>query len=114
MKALMCAVICFASLSASASTIQTVCGVNKANGEKIRLSVVLTAEDEFSAPVVEAIDGQAPHRSEENAAYGFGPHGYEYITMDLDGCSGTAVYSHYNSAMPMNPMENLTLKCICK
>ena len=100
--------------SQAAGNITSTCGFNKKDGEKIRLEIVLNQEDEFSATKVVTINGQKPARLSDSGASGFGPKGYEHITLKLNGCDGTASYSHFNSGMPMNPMEDLDLKCVCK
>lgn len=106
--------LCLSGFSLAADH-QTLCGVNTPRGEQIRLLVDLHQNDDFDRVRIIAIDGAKPLKEDASGAGGFGPHGYERLSVKLpDGCNGTAVYSHYDAAIPMNPMVNLTLKCICK
>ena len=99
----------------ASANLTTVCGVNKVNGEKIRLEIILDKEDEFSNATVLTINDQTPSKLIENGAAGFGYKRYESIKLELDdSCKGSATYKHYDAKMPMNPMEDLVLKCICK
>ncbi len=116
MKILITVIALFAvGTPAFAVTLNTECGMNKSNGEKIRLEILLDQADAFSSPVILSINDEKPRRKLENGAGGFGPKGYEHIKLNMtNGCVGSAAYSHFNADMPMNPMEDLTLKCICK
>ncbi len=111
--------ISFALLITSALTFaadkNALCGVNTPRGEQIRLLVALHQADDFDRVHIGAINGSAPRSEDERGAHGFGPHGYENLSITFtDGCNGTATYNHYDASMPMNPMTSLTLKCICK
>jgi hypothetical protein len=97
----------------------TICGINKKDvftnkEEKFRFEISANQEDEFSDVVIETINGQKPKTISKDGAAALDKK-YESIKLNLtDGCIGTALYNHYNSQSPMNPMEKLTLKCICR
>src|SRR4051812_17182094 len=96
------------SIPAYAAKTTTICGMNKPDGEKIRLVIVLDRQDAFVPSNVVTINGKTPARISADGAFGFGPHGYEHVTLKMTGdCEGTADYSHFNAKNPMNPMENL-------
>jgi hypothetical protein len=97
---------------------KSLCGANTPSAQ-IRLALELYQQDEFSTIVVTSVNGVKPGRvdpsSKDSRASGFGPHGYESVTLSFtSGCAGTAKYSHFNASRPMMPMEDIQLKCICQ
>ena len=97
-------------------SIKTLCGVNK-GAEEIRLEIVLEKKDDFSDATIVTVNSEKPKTVTGADASGFGFKKYEGVKLTLENgedCKGSAVYNHYNAKMPMNPMEKLTLKCLCK
>lgn len=109
---LLAAALVLTSVPAMAFT--TICGVRLPDDRLIKLSIEVTQEDEFSDPTIKTINGKKPGMITEKGAARFGYKGYESIELDLtDKCKGTAEFRYYDATKPMNPMRDITLKCVC-
>lgn len=109
--------VCSSLPAFAGKKIETVCGFDIREGVKIRLNVVLHEDSQFSKPKIVSVNEIKPQLVESDkdssSAFGFGFQNHEGLILKLNGCEGTAVYKYYDRSMPMNPMRDLNLQCVC-